>query len=255
MEHEDGLTHFCWKAIGSDATNIEPIDLIIFGGDANFEPVIQSPGRIFVLRFTSSSARHFFWLQDVSTDQNDARVRRINQLINDPFAPPPQVGPLTSTDGDVQMGESSGSNSTEVELSTHIQDLSRSDQLRSILDQFSTMGQENVEESVPFTLYDTLAPSALNSLLDSLPQDVLDDLSNHLPPSVPHDRESLVMAINSLEFRRSVAGLDSALRTGALGPLMTAFGLPASAANGVEEFIKAIQDQADSTSDNDATMG
>jgi len=237
MEHEDGLTHFCWKAIGSDATNIEPIDLIIFGGDANFEPVIQSPGRIFVLRFTSSSARHFFWLQDVSTDQNDARVRRINQLINDPFAPPPQVGPLTSTDGDVQMGESSGSNSTEVELSTHIQDLSRSDQLRSILDQFSTMGQENVEESVPFTLYDTLAPSA------------------HLPPSVPHDRESLVMAINSLEFRRSVAGLDSALRTGALGPLMTAFGLPASAANGVEEFIKAIQDQADSTSDNDATMG
>jgi 26S proteasome regulatory subunit N13 len=69
------LLHFCWRPRSQPADNPET-DLIMFPGDACFVPytgkesnvtsdVITSPtnGRICVLKFSSSSKRHFFWLQ------------------------------------------------------------------------------------------------------------------------------------------------------------------------------------------------
>jgi len=252
--HEDGLTHFGWKAIGSGTETIDPIDLIIFSGDAQFNRVAQSPsGRVYVLRFSSSSARHFFWFQDVASDQDEIRARHVNQLIADPFATLElsQVpAPTTAGDGDMQMEGTSGSGSAQergrVQNSTNI---SSQDQLRSILAQFGTdaMPTPETDQSPAFTLSDILAPSAVTPFLSSLTQFTVESLATHLPPSVPHDAEMLRMAVSSPEFRRSVAGLDVALRTGALGPLMTGLGLPAGGATGVEAFVDAIQIQAGST--------
>ncbi len=61
-------------------------DLILFPGDATFNPVSPS-SRVYVLRFTSSSARHFYWMQDVEDSQDARRARRVNDLIEDVDAP------------------------------------------------------------------------------------------------------------------------------------------------------------------------
>lgn len=69
-------------------------------------------------------------------------------------------------------------------------------------------------------------------------------LLQFLPPEVPQTSESLRRAIQSPEFRRSVASLDRALRTGALAPLMRGLGMREEDAHGVEEFVAGIRRQA-----------
>jgi 26S proteasome regulatory subunit N13 len=72
------LVHFCWRPRSLPAEDAE-FDLIMFPSDGSFKPYtgntapsssrnITSPtnGRIFSLKFKSSSLRHFFWLQSKS---------------------------------------------------------------------------------------------------------------------------------------------------------------------------------------------
>jgi 26S proteasome regulatory subunit N13 len=69
------FVHFCWRARDNDPDDSE-LDLIMIPGDGSFIPYtgsenaaesenVRSPtdGRIFVLKFSSSSQRYLFWLQ------------------------------------------------------------------------------------------------------------------------------------------------------------------------------------------------
>ena len=59
--NEDDLLHFQWKE--RSAPEAED-DLIIFPEDAKFVPVAEAvDGRVYMLRFESSKAKHFFWMQ------------------------------------------------------------------------------------------------------------------------------------------------------------------------------------------------
>jgi 26S proteasome regulatory subunit N13 len=59
--NEDDLLHFQWKE--RSAPDAED-DLIIFPEDAKFVRVIEAgDGRVYMLRFESSKAKHFFWMQ------------------------------------------------------------------------------------------------------------------------------------------------------------------------------------------------
>jgi hypothetical protein len=63
-------------------------DYILSGGDATFTPV-PSTQRVYVLKFTSDNSRHFFWMQNVDSSNDEADAARINSLIGG--------------DGDVEM--------------------------------------------------------------------------------------------------------------------------------------------------------
>jgi len=59
--NEDDLLHFQWK----ERSALDPEDdLIIFPDDAKFIRVTEAvDGRVYMLRFESSKAKHFFWMQ------------------------------------------------------------------------------------------------------------------------------------------------------------------------------------------------
>ncbi|XP_034479455.1 proteasomal ubiquitin receptor ADRM1 homolog isoform X2 [Drosophila innubila] len=81
-QSDDGLMHFCWK----DRTSgkVED-DLIVFPDDFEYKRVDQcKSGRVYVLKFKSSSRRMFFWMQEPKTDKDDEHCRRINELLNNP---------------------------------------------------------------------------------------------------------------------------------------------------------------------------
>lgn len=88
-------------------------------------------------------------------------------------------------------------------------------------------------------LSDVLPPSSLLPLLPSL----LPALIPFLPSSLPPTLDSLTSAIQSPEFRRSLASLDRALRTGALGPLVVALGLEEGCATSLDAFLEGVQEQ------------
>ncbi|KAF2129539.1 hypothetical protein P153DRAFT_396799 [Dothidotthia symphoricarpi CBS 119687] len=97
---EDEFVHFCWRPREASLEESE-LDLIMIPGDGAFQPYtgkdsvedsenVQSPtdGRIFVLKFTSSSQRYLFWLQSKSQHpRGDAswfseRDQKVGQIVD-----------------------------------------------------------------------------------------------------------------------------------------------------------------------------
>lgn len=91
LEEEDGLLHFYYRDLSHSSRPILE-DLIIFPGDASFLPVptatstssdSATPPRVHVLKFASSSARSFYWEQEVdwTAEQYRDRTNKVNELI------------------------------------------------------------------------------------------------------------------------------------------------------------------------------
>ncbi|KAG5949993.1 hypothetical protein E4U53_005577 [Claviceps sorghi] len=93
---EDDLTHFCWRK--RDQPLDEPeLDLVMVPTDASFvpheteatRPIANTNGRIFVLKFASSSQRHFFWMQSKPQSRDgdpswfSPRDRKIGEIVNE----------------------------------------------------------------------------------------------------------------------------------------------------------------------------
>jgi 26S proteasome regulatory subunit N13 len=89
------LTHFCWRERGAPLDQPE-LDLVTIPTDCHFipyenrsEPTARTNGRLFVLKFSSSPARHLFWLQSKPQARNgdpswfSPRDLKIGQIVDD----------------------------------------------------------------------------------------------------------------------------------------------------------------------------
>ena len=90
------LIHFCWRK--RDAPLTEPeLDLVMVPTDGSFvpyeykttpQPTAKTNGRIFALKFASSSQRHVFWLQSKPQSRDgdpswiSPRDRKIGEIVN-----------------------------------------------------------------------------------------------------------------------------------------------------------------------------
>jgi 26S proteasome regulatory subunit N13 len=71
---EDDLIHFCWRSRNASLDEPE-LDLMMIPSDGSFTPYKPSGGnapngRIFVLKFSSSSQRYLFWMQSRSQHED-----------------------------------------------------------------------------------------------------------------------------------------------------------------------------------------
>lgn len=99
---DDNLMHFCWK---DRSSNVVEDDLIIFPEDAEFKRVAQcTTGRVYVLRFKSSSRRCFYWMQDPTEDRDEELCRKVNKYLNNPPAPGSRAGSASSNLSSLDMG-------------------------------------------------------------------------------------------------------------------------------------------------------
>merc|ERR1719323_1524668 len=82
---DDQLMHFKWKDRTSG--NIED-DLIIFPDDVEFKKVNQcTTGRVFLLKFKSTTRKLFFWMQEPKSDKDEEFCKKVNDYLNNPPAP------------------------------------------------------------------------------------------------------------------------------------------------------------------------
>ncbi|PKK79345.1 adhesion regulating molecule [Rhizophagus irregularis] len=92
------------------------------------------------------------------------------------------------------------------------------------------------------SLVDVLTPSAIGPLLNN--PEIASALFPHLPANIERSPEELAAVIQSPQFAQALQSLSIALQSGQLGPLLSQLGLDPSAGNGVEAFLRAIQEQA-----------
>ncbi|KAK1711001.1 uncharacterized protein CLUP02_05435 [Colletotrichum lupini] len=91
---EDDLIHFCWRERTATMENPD-LDLVMVPMDGEFiahaaadQPSAKTNGRVFVLKFGSSSQRHFFWLQSKPQSRNgdpswfSPRDKKIGGIVN-----------------------------------------------------------------------------------------------------------------------------------------------------------------------------
>lgn len=96
-QSDDSLMHFCWQ---DRTSGVVEDDLIIFPDDCEYIKVPQcTTGRVYLLKFKSSSRKFFFWLQEPRTDKDDDNCKRINELLNNPSS---AVQSSQSPDQDLQ---------------------------------------------------------------------------------------------------------------------------------------------------------
>ncbi|XP_073992899.1 regulatory particle non-ATPase 13 [Rhodnius prolixus] len=99
-QSEDSLMHFCWK--DRNTGSVED-DLIIFPDDVEFKRVPQcTTGRVYILKFKSSSRKFFFWIQEPKTDKDEDNCRKVNEVLNNPPSLGSQRSGGATPDGDLQ---------------------------------------------------------------------------------------------------------------------------------------------------------
>lgn len=124
---DDGLMHFCWK---NRTTNKVEDDLIIFPDDCEFKRVEQcKTGRVYLLKFKTTSARLFFWMQEPKADKDEEWCRRVNDVINNP----PSATSLASN----RSGSGSGSGGDGNDISYMLNNMSQ----QQLLQLFGGVGQ------------------------------------------------------------------------------------------------------------------
>lgn len=253
---DDGLLHFIWK---NRSTEENEEDLILFPTDATFSKVTQSNGRVYVLKFSSSNQRHFFWMQNAASQRDEEFANNLNGLLQDPDydlewnveiedTSAQGLGARSST---TTTAGASGSSSTQQPSSSgggqnNAEFLA---QMRRLLQNPGAArdhgaGGESEEDALQLT--DILTPANLRPLFDNHPE-LVTTLFPHLPSDlpVPPSPEVLQRVVNSPQFRSAAATLDRGLRTGLLGGLVRQLGLPEEAGLGIGPFLKAIQEKAD----------
>ncbi|QDS72522.1 hypothetical protein FKW77_000167 [Venturia effusa] len=96
VDEENEFTHLAWRPRSAPSTEPET-DLIMLPADGSFTPITKpndrhtspSNGRIFALKFSSSSDRHFFWLQSKNQHPDNKpnywsdKDLKLGKIVND----------------------------------------------------------------------------------------------------------------------------------------------------------------------------
>jgi len=244
---DDGLLHFYWA--NRESSSMEE-DLILFPGDASFVPVAEAQGgRTYVLKFTSSDQRLFFWMQDANASHDAELVVKLNNALNQ-----------SSEEGDESMEASASELEPISPLATQAapgalarngtspEELAR---LRSLLQSMGARGGHGSRNGgglmePELSLSDILTPTNLQPLLSNhaLLRTIFPTLPSDLPGPSPPSSATVRKIIESPPFQASVRQLDLALATGMLQGLVIGLGLPSEAGSGVEAFLRAVGEQA-----------
>ncbi|KAF5338990.1 hypothetical protein D9611_008759 [Ephemerocybe angulata] len=243
---DDGLLHFIWK---NRETDVSEEDLIIFPTDATFTKVDQSNGRVYVLKFSSSNQRHFFWMQDASSARDDEFANNVNGVLQDPEHPL-QWGTSGSSSSSAPPAQASSSTTTSTTPAAATPGFQATPEQLDYLQTLLRAGGATTgaaEAAIPeASLVDILTPANLTPLFTNHPE-LVPTLFPYLPPDLPMPPSAEVVQriIHSPQFRAAVASFDQALRTGLLGNLVRQLGLPEEAGLGIAPFLRAVQAKAD----------
>ena len=76
-----------YKVIRVDFLYLSSSSSVIFPDDIEFRKVKAcTTGRVFILKFKSSSRKMFFWMQEPKADKDEDNCKKVNDYLNNPPA-------------------------------------------------------------------------------------------------------------------------------------------------------------------------
>ncbi|KAA8898364.1 proteasome complex subunit Rpn13 ubiquitin receptor-domain-containing protein [Sphaerosporella brunnea] len=264
LHPDEGLHHLCWKPRGA----VEPeIDLLMIPGDARLVPINpNNTGRFFVLKFSSSSQRNFYWLQAQSEDpenlahwseRDKSWIRRIDNI-------------LRGEEEDEEMGDAP-INSSEIEQEGSQPRRDGEDGARaappqidfaSLLSQIQVPGGQAMQQAPSLSLHDLLSSANTTPLVEKMSEKTIDSLISNLPPalvptnaSLSQKKQIITKVLRSPQFAQGAVSLTVALREGALRGVADSLKvpiLPGEEASGdpVGVFVKGIKREVEKEGEN-----
>ncbi|KAI8646835.1 proteasome complex subunit Rpn13 ubiquitin receptor-domain-containing protein [Parasitella parasitica] len=264
-QSDDQLMHFYWKE--RKAADPED-DFIIFPDEAELSCVNEcTTGRVYILKFKSSSQKVFYWMQSKNDEKDEELVNRVNQLINDPQSAANDgsdrdadfeyegnahsdlmqiLGGGSQGDLDMNMtqdnllqfiqnagGLSSNLSSSLPGASSNAISASKWNELRSTLDDIIIP-----EEPASFDLSDALEADALNAILAD--SDIRSALFPFVSDSRERSAEEISQLIQSQQFQQRLQAIDFALQNDAL----TSIVISLDTENDIKSFLKAVEEYA-----------
>ncbi|KAG0749002.1 hypothetical protein G6F62_000693 [Rhizopus arrhizus] len=249
---DDQLLHFYWK---ERKHNVEPEDdFIIFPEEAELVRVEQcTTGRVYVLKFKSSSQKQFYWMQNKNDEKDSEIVRKVNQTINDPSSASDEFESSAQSDfmqilsgggqGDMNMSQenllqfiqnASGLSSLSSSLpQQRILASSKWEQLKSKLDELS------VEDHASLDVGDALNTEAVNNILGD------DDIRNSLFPFVnatssKRTPEEVHQLVEDQQFQNRLQVIHKAIQQDSIDNILEEL----HAEKNLKSFLKAVEEQA-----------
>ncbi|KAF9243015.1 hypothetical protein DTO013E5_2548 [Penicillium roqueforti] len=219
---EDDLIHFCWRSRSASLDEPE-LDLVMIPSDGSFTPYKPSGrdatnGRIFVLKFSSSSQRYLFWMQSQSQHEDgdpswfsprDLKLGEIvdvllqgeevdveHEIANLPRRPSggdddETMEDVEGTDHDRNRYHSAGSGGAGPDATGGDRRATAEQDSASVVQDFlkSLGGRQSQSESQDperpsTTLQELLPPSTTLQFIDSADTTTADHLLSFLPPAL-----------------------------------------------------------------------
>ncbi|XP_072743016.1 proteasomal ubiquitin receptor ADRM1 homolog isoform X2 [Anoplolepis gracilipes] len=255
-QSDDSLMHFCWK---DRTTGVVEDDLIIFPDDCEFKHVPQcKTGRVYLLRFKSSSKKFFFWLQDLKTDKDEEHCRKINDVLNNPPTPGSQRSGGANAEGDLQNLLNNMSQQQLIQLFGGVGQIGG---LGSLL---GTMNRPHSVQSTRASTTTSSTPTTTNvarpphSVTPAPATDSKISTRTLGPSTTPatttassNNRIQLSDLQNFLSEIPAPSRTEPAAQSGQAGPVIRQFGLGsdvvnAAASGNIEEFVSALESEVKS---------
>ncbi|TPX42463.1 hypothetical protein SeMB42_g05112 [Synchytrium endobioticum] len=229
LDQVDDLLHLCWK---DRTANTVVEDLIIFPDEAELIQIAHATsGRIYVLKFKSSSQRIFFWLQEPKDDKDAETIARFNHLLNNPPAPASSAGAMggamNPTDLAQLLGQMSGRDGVSSRAAAHDPPSTTAvapaaappgpatrgklEELRNILANIQVP-----QSDADIELGDVITPELVSPLLNDA--SVTGALFPHLPIGAPKTTDEIHSVLRSPEFKSALRTLSYAVRSGQITP-------------------------------------
>lgn len=204
---DEQLMHFQWIDREKSET---VVDLIVIN-DAYLERVEKcKTGRVYLLRFTSSNKKLFFWMQEPKTDKDEELMKKFNETIGATIPEKGAAKPATALAPAAGL-PGAGANAP------------MDPQIRAIVEQFiASQGPR----PPPVPLNAVLTTEVLQGLMTD--EAAIAEMGPLLPPG-QQGPEDLREALGSPQLQQSLTALSQAIHSDQLPVLFASLGLDPSA--------------------------
>lgn len=212
---DEQLTHFQWH----DREKKEvALDLIVIS-DAYFVKIEKcTTGRVFLLRFTSSDKKLFFWLQEPDASGDEELIKKFNEAVG---AKIPEKGEKSA--GGAQAAAAAGGAPAPAAAAAAGGEVDPA--LRAVLQQFLENQGQQGPRAPPLPLGAVLTQEVCLSLTSD--EQAVAEMMTLLPPG-HQSQEGVREALTSPQLQQSFRGLTQAIHSDQLPVLLASLGLDPS---------------------------